>query len=61
MHDADSSQQVAISRALGGAHVLVDGPPGTGKSQTIANIIAGMAAHGQRVLSWRKSVPPSRR
>lgn len=50
VHDADSSQQVAISRALGGAHVLIDGPPGTGKSQTIANIIAGMAAHGRRVL-----------
>ena len=50
VHDADSSQQVAISRALGGAHVLIDGPPGTGKSQTIANIIAVMAAHGRRVL-----------
>ena len=50
VHDADSSQQAAISRALAGAHVLIDGPPGTGKSQTIANIIAGMAALGQRVL-----------
>ncbi|HEX3959444.1 MAG TPA: AAA domain-containing protein [Trebonia sp.] len=50
VHDADSSQQVVITRALGGAHVLIDGPPGTGKSQTIANIIAGMAALGRRVL-----------
>src|ERR1019366_136450 len=50
VHDADSSQQAAISRALAGAHVLIDGPPGTGKSQTIANIIAGMAALGRRVL-----------
>ncbi|MEO3861995.1 AAA domain-containing protein [Acrocarpospora sp. B8E8] len=48
--DADSSQQQAISRALAGRHLLIDGPPGTGKSQTIANIIASMAAHGRRVL-----------
>jgi len=48
--DADASQQAAISRALAGTHVLIDGPPGTGKSQTIANIIAGMAAQGRRVL-----------
>ena len=50
VHDADSSQQIVISRALAGAHVVIDGPPGTGKSQTIANIIAGMAALGRRVL-----------
>lgn len=48
--DADSSQQRAISRALAGRHVLISGPPGTGKTQTIANIIACMAARGRRVL-----------
>ncbi|MEU6788827.1 AAA domain-containing protein [Nonomuraea angiospora] len=48
--DADSSQQRAISRALSGRHVLIFGPPGTGKSQTIANIIASMAAKGRSVL-----------
>ncbi|MEU7890843.1 AAA domain-containing protein [Microbispora bryophytorum] len=48
--DADSSQQRAISRALAGRHVLISGPPGTGKTQTIANIIACMAAHGRSVL-----------
>ncbi|MGI5268882.1 AAA domain-containing protein [Nonomuraea sp. CA-218870] len=48
--EADSSQQRAISRALAGRHVLIYGPPGTGKSQTIANIIASMAAHGRSVL-----------
>lgn len=50
VHDADSSQQRAITTALSGHHVLIEGPPGTGKSQTIANIIAGAAAQGKRVL-----------
>ncbi|MFI6504207.1 AAA domain-containing protein [Nonomuraea typhae] len=48
--DTDSSQQRAISRALAGRHVLIAGPPGTGKTQTIANIIACMAARGRRIL-----------
>lgn len=48
--DADSSQHRAIETALAGQHALIEGPPGTGKSQTIANIIAGAAARGQRVL-----------
>ncbi|GLY53004.1 AAA domain-containing protein [Lentzea sp. NBRC 102530] len=48
--DADSSQQRAINSVLSGQHVVIQGPPGTGKSQTIANIIAGAAAVGKRVL-----------
>lgn len=48
--DADSSQQAAIEAALAGHHLIIEGPPGTGKSQTIANIIAGAAAAGKRVL-----------
>ncbi|MEU8202013.1 AAA domain-containing protein [Streptosporangium sp. NPDC049046] len=48
--DADPTQQRAISMALAGHHLVIDGPPGTGKSQTIANIIASMAAQGRRVL-----------
>ncbi|MER7113573.1 AAA domain-containing protein [Saccharomonospora azurea] len=50
VHDADSSQQEAVEVALAGQDLLVEGPPGTGKSQTIANIIAGAAARGKRVL-----------
>lgn len=50
VQDADSSQQKAVGTALAGHDVLVEGPPGTGKSQTIANIIAGAAARGMRVL-----------
>ena len=48
--DADSSQSYAINRVVGGASLVVKGPPGTGKSQTIANLISTLAARGQRVL-----------
>lgn len=47
---ADSSQQRASSAVLAGQHVVIEGPPGTGKSQCIANIIAASAAAGKRAL-----------
>jgi len=48
--DTDSSQHEAIEAVKRGADVVLDGPPGTGKSQTIANIIAEMLAAGKTVL-----------
>lgn len=48
--DADSSQAEAIRRALAGQSMVIEGPPGTGKSQTITNIIAGALAGGKRIL-----------
>jgi hypothetical protein len=48
--DADSSQQDVIEAARTGAHLVIQGPPGTGKSQTIANLVAALAADGKRVL-----------
>ncbi len=48
--DADSSQHAAIEMALAGQHLVIHGPPGTGKSQTIANLIASLAAHGKTAL-----------
>ena len=48
--DADSSQNWAINQALAGANLIVRGPPGTGKSQTIANLIAALAAREKTVL-----------
>ncbi len=48
--DADSSQTVVIAEASGGRSLVVKGPPGTGKSQTITNIIAAAAAAGKKVL-----------
>lgn len=48
--DADSSQSRVIAAAVTGADVVVIGPPGTGKSQTISNLIATLAARGRSVL-----------
>lgn len=48
--DADSSQRVAISAALAGKTFIMDGPPGTGKSQTIANMIGALLHAGKTVL-----------
>jgi hypothetical protein len=48
--DADSSQQCAIANVLAGQNAVIHGPPGTGKSQTIANLAAALAATGHRVL-----------
>jgi very-short-patch-repair endonuclease len=48
--DADSSQHSAVLAVASGQHVVIEGPPGTGKSQTIANIIADAAAEGRSVL-----------
>lgn len=48
--DADSSQHSAIVDVLEGKNVIIEGPPGTGKSQTITNIIAALIAEGKSVL-----------
>ena len=48
--DADSSQLVAVRAAGQGRTFVLEGPPGTGKSQTIANIVADNLARGRRVL-----------
>jgi very-short-patch-repair endonuclease len=48
--DADSSQRHAINTVLAGQSLVIHGPPGTGKSQTIANLIAALVAHGRKVL-----------
>ncbi|MBC8225245.1 DUF4011 domain-containing protein [Candidatus Bathyarchaeota archaeon] len=48
--DADSSQQLCIQYALAGQSFVMHGPPGTGKSQTIANMIAEFIARGKNVL-----------
>ncbi len=48
--DADSSQLTAAVAAVAGRTFVLEGPPGTGKSQTITNIIAQAIAAGKRVL-----------
>ena len=48
--DADATQSAAIRSSLAGNDMVLIGPPGTGKSQTIANLIAAQAANGRTVL-----------
>jgi very-short-patch-repair endonuclease len=48
--EADSSQLRAVAAAASGKSFVLIGPPGTGKSQTIANIIANTLAQGRSVL-----------
>jgi very-short-patch-repair endonuclease len=45
----DKSQLQVLGK-LGNRAAVVEGPPGTGKSQTIANILSHLAATGQKVL-----------
>jgi very-short-patch-repair endonuclease len=47
---ADASQMSAIASADRGKDFIVIGPPGTGKSQTISNLIAHMLGKGKSVL-----------
>ncbi len=48
--DADSSQLAAVMAVAEGKDLVLIGPPGTGKSQTIANMIAQCLANGKTVL-----------
>lgn len=47
---ADSSQLGAVAAAVAGHTFVLEGPPGTGKSQTITNILAQAISSGRRVL-----------
>jgi len=46
----DSSQLAVICTADRGKNMVVEGPPGTGKSQTITNLISHSLAQGKTVL-----------
>ena len=48
--DADGTQRQCLSAAREGRSFVMDGPPGTGKSQTIANLIAQLIKDGKSVL-----------
>ncbi len=48
--DADFSQTQVIWQSREAPGLVVHGPPGTGKSQTIVNIIADTLGHGRTVL-----------
>lgn len=48
--DADSSQLQAISTVAKNYDLVLEGPPGTGKSQTITNLVAQSLSAGKNVL-----------
>lgn len=50
IYDADSSQHNALLDVLSGRTLVINGPPGTGKSQTITNIIASSLVAGKSAL-----------
>jgi hypothetical protein len=47
---ADASQAAAVAAAAAGRTFVLEGPPGTGKSQTITNLVAKSVRDGKRVL-----------
>ncbi|MCY4379394.1 MAG: DUF4011 domain-containing protein [Candidatus Dadabacteria bacterium] len=47
---ADSSQFSTMVEVAGNSDLAVEGPPGTGKSQTIVNVIGAALADGKKVL-----------
>jgi len=47
---ADSSQLAAIAESISDKSFVLHGPPGTGKSQTITNIISNALYNGKKVL-----------
>jgi hypothetical protein len=47
--DADASQRHAIAQAVGGKSFVLRGPPGCGKTQTLANMVAALVAEGKTV------------
>ena len=48
--EADPSQQAVLDRARQGRNLVVQAAPGTGRSRTIANLIAAAISGGQSVL-----------
>jgi len=50
VYDADSSQHSALIDAVRGENLVIEGPPGSGKSQTITNLIAACISNGKKVL-----------
>ncbi|MCL2810151.1 MAG: AAA family ATPase, partial [Treponema sp.] len=45
----NKSQKIAIDRALNNTLTIIEGPPGTGKTQTILNIIANAVIRGESI------------
>lgn len=57
VRDADTSQYSTLLYARKGMSLVVIGPPGSGKSQTITNLVATSIANGKRVLFVAQKLP----
>jgi very-short-patch-repair endonuclease len=57
IRDADASQYSALLYARKGKSLVIIGPPGSGKSQTITNLVGTMLASGRRVLFVAQKLP----
>ena len=54
----DASQQRAVSRALAGKDItLIHGPPGTGKTTAVVEVIQQEALRGNKVRPWECEAP----
>ncbi|MBM6403291.1 DNA helicase [Phycicoccus sp. CSK15P-2] len=48
--EADPAQRDAVEAVRAGSHLSLVTPPGTGATQTVANLVSALAADGKRVL-----------
>ncbi len=48
--DLDPAQRAAVELALSGKDITVEGPPGSGLTQTLAAAVGGLVGRGKRVL-----------
>ena len=55
--DSDSTQYAALLAGQKGVSLVIQGPPGSGKSQTITNLIAVALAQRKRVLFVAQKLP----
>ena len=53
---ADSVQRTMIAKAVAGESMVIKGPPGTGKTQTIANMVTALLSAGKTVLISSKKL-----
>ena len=56
--NAESSQYAAILEVAEGKDLVIDWPPGTGKSQTIVNLISNVLYRGKTVLFLAQKLYP---
>lgn len=49
-YSMDASQEFAIREVLSGKSIVIQGPPGSGKSETICNMICSAIAAGKKIL-----------